>query len=77
MTPSLPLNPVELAFLLGIAIVLIIVASFLLLLFSAIIGAAVARLLYVGGSFCARKIRRSWPAGAARPMNVVVRIAPR
>jgi hypothetical protein len=71
MTHPLPLNPVELEFLVGIAILLIIVASFLLLFFSAIIGAGVARLLYVGGTFCARKIRRSWPVDAARPVNVM------
>ena len=77
MTPSLSLTAAELEFLVGIAIVLIIVASFLLLFFSALIGAAVARLLYIAGSFSARKIHRSWLLGAARPVNVVARIAPR
>ena len=73
MMTALPfsMNPIELELLVGIAIVLIIVASFLLLFFSAIIGAGVARLLSVGGSFCARKIRRSWPVDAARPVNVM------
>ena len=66
-----PINPIELELLVGVAIVLIIVASFLLLFFSAIIGAGVARLLYIGGSFCARKIRSSWPVDAARPVTVM------
>jgi hypothetical protein len=74
MTLPLSLNPIEFELLIGIAFVLILVALFLVLLLSAIIGAGIARLLYLVGSCCVRKLRHSWSEGGARTVNVVGRI---
>ena len=52
----------EFAVLTGLAVVLILVAAFVALFLSAIIGLGIARLLYVGGSWCVKRIRESGPA---------------
>ena len=60
------LNTPELELLIGIIEALIFVASFLALLFSAILGLGLARLLYVGGRWCVKKIHRSYSLNGTR-----------
>ena len=69
MMIALPLsiNPIELQLLVGIAVVLLVVASFLAVFFSAIIGACVARLLYLAGRYCVNEICHWWPVSAPEP----------
>lgn len=55
------LSASEFAVLTGLAVVLILVAAFVALFLSAIIGLGIARLLYVGGSWCVKRIRESGP----------------
>ena len=57
------LSAAEFALLMGLVIVLILVAAFVALFLSAIIGAGIARLLYVGGSWSVRRIRESYSSG--------------
>ena len=60
----------EFAALTGLAIVLILVASFVALFLSAIIGAGIARLLYVGGNWCVKRVRESyWESDAQSRVN--------
>ena len=59
--PLPSLSPIELQLLISILAVLIFVGSFLVLLFSGIFGLGLARLLYVGGCWCVRKIHHSRP----------------
>jgi hypothetical protein len=54
------LSAAEFALLMGLAIVLILVAAFVALFLSAIIGAGIARLLYVGGNWCVKRVRQSY-----------------
>jgi hypothetical protein len=70
------INTPELELLIGIVGVLIFVASFLALLFSAIFGLGLARLLYVGGRWCVRKIHQTYSLGDTRPMTAIGRIVP-
>jgi hypothetical protein len=70
------INTPELELLIGIVGVLIFVASFLALLFSAIFGLGLARLLYVGGRWCVRKIHQTYSLGGTRPMTAIGRIVP-
>jgi UPF0716 family protein affecting phage T7 exclusion len=73
MAPS-SLNSPELELLIYIIGVLIFAASFLALLFSAILGMGLLRLLYVGGRWCVRKIHQSYSLGGTRTMNAAGRI---
>jgi len=79
MMTALPfsINPIELEFLVGIALVLLVVASFLVVFFSAIIGACVARLLYLAGSYCVNEIPYWWSVSGAGTENESFRIAAR
>ncbi len=70
------INTPELELLIGIIGVLIFVASFLALLFSAIFGLGLVRLLYVGGRWCVRKIHQTYSMGGTRPMTAIGRIVP-
>ena len=70
------MNTPELELLIGIIGGLIFVASFLALLISAIFGVGLARLLYVGGCWCVRKIHQSYSLVGTRPMNAIGRIVP-
>lgn len=65
-----------LQFLIGIAGVVIFVGLFLALLFSAIIGVGIARLLYIGGRWCMEKIHQSHTVAGARTMHAVGRMVP-
>jgi hypothetical protein len=62
----LSLSLPELELLIGIIRVLIFVVSFLALLFSAILGLGLARLLYVGGRWCVTKIHQSYSLSGTR-----------
>jgi hypothetical protein len=73
MAPS-SLNTPELELLIGIIEALIFVALFRALLSSAILGLGLARLLYVGGRWCVRKIHQSYSLGGTRTMNPIGRI---
>jgi len=66
----------ELQFLIGIVGVVIFVGLFLALLFSAIIGVGIARLLYVGGRWCVEKIHQSYSLGNTHTKNCIGRIVP-
>jgi hypothetical protein len=57
LSPSF--TAIELEVLAVIGILLFLAAAFFAIFFSAIIGAALARLLYVGGRFCAKTIHPS------------------
>jgi hypothetical protein len=58
------LSAVELQVLIFAVGVLIFFGSFLALVFSAVFALGLARLLYVGGSWCVRKIHSHTVAGA-------------
>jgi hypothetical protein len=62
--------------LIGIAGVVIFAGLFLALLFSAIIGVGIARLLYIGGRWCMEKIHQSHTVAGARTMHAVGRMVP-
>jgi UPF0716 family protein affecting phage T7 exclusion len=66
----------ELEVLISVIGVLIFFGSFLALLFSAIFGLGFARLLYVSGCWCLRKMHQSYSLGGARTMNAIGRIVP-
>jgi hypothetical protein len=74
---SFSINPIELELLVGIAVVLLVVASFLVVSFSAIIGACVPRLLYLAGSYCVNEIRYWRPVSGTGTENESFRIAAR
>jgi len=57
--------------------VLIFVGSFLALVVSAIFAAGLARLLYVSGCWCARKIHHAYSLDGTGMMNAFGRIMPR
>ena len=71
-------NTLELELLVGVASLLIFVASFLALLCSATFGLGLAQLPYVGGHWCVTKIHHSYLSSqsGARMVNVVGRIVP-
>jgi hypothetical protein len=62
------LSPMELQVLISIIAVLIFFGSFLALLFSAVFGLGLARLLYVGGRWCVGKIHHVHQVGGALPI---------
>jgi len=66
--PLPSLSPIELQLLLSIIAVLIFFGSFLALLFSAVFGLGLARLLYVGGRWCVGKIHHVHQVGGALPI---------
>jgi hypothetical protein len=70
-------DTLKLELLMYIVAVLIFVGSFLALLFSAIFGVGVARLLYVSGCWCARKIHHAYSLDGTETMNALGRIVPR
>ena len=61
-------STIELQLLISLVGALIFVGSFLALLFSAIFGLGLARLLYVGGGWCLGKIHHSQPVVRALPI---------
>jgi hypothetical protein len=61
-------SPIELQVVISIIAVLIIFGSFLALLFSAVFGVGLVRLLYVGGRWCVGKIHHSHPVVGALPI---------
>ena len=77
MTPT-SWNPLEFELLIGVAGLLIFVASFLALLCSAIFGLGLAELLYVGGHWCVRKIQSHSlnSLSGTRTIHAIVRIVP-
>ena len=68
--------PAELQFLIGVAGVVIFVGLFLALLFSAIVGVGVVRLLYVGARWCTEKIHQSHTLASTRTMHAIGRMVP-
>jgi hypothetical protein len=62
-------STIELQLLISLVGALIFVGSFLALLFSAIFGLGLARLLYVGGRWCVGKIHHVHPVGGALPIG--------
>ena len=68
--------PAELQLLISVAGMVIFVALFLGILFSAIVGVGVVRLLYVGGRWCTDKIHQSHAVDGARMMHAVGRMVP-
>jgi hypothetical protein len=70
-------NTVELELLMYVSAVLIFVGSFLTLLFSVVFGVGLARLLYVSGCWCARKIHHAYSLDGTGAMNAFGRIVPR
>jgi hypothetical protein len=73
MVPS-SLDSPELQLLIGLLGVLIFIALFLALFSCAILGLGLARLFYVGGRWCVRKIHQSYSLGGTRTMNAIGRI---
>jgi hypothetical protein len=61
-------SPIELQVVISIIAVLIFFGSFLALLFSAVFGVGLVRLLYVGGRWCVGKIHHSHPVVGALPI---------
>ena len=70
------LNPTELQLLFGVIAVLIFLGSFLALLFSLIFGLGLARLLYLSGRWCVRKLHASYSQGGVRTIHAVAPIVP-
>jgi hypothetical protein len=71
------LSSFELGVLIYGTAVLIFFGSFLVLLFSVIFGLGLARLLYVSGCWCARKINHAYSLDATGMMHAFGRIMPR
>ena len=71
------LSALELEFLFYGTAVLLFFGSFLALLFSAIFGVGLARLLYVSGCWCVRKIHHSYSLDGTETMSAFGRIVPR
>ena len=69
------LNPAELGVLFVIGGLVIFAFLFLAILFSGIIGAVTARMLYVGCHWCAKKIQQSQSRNT-RTVNVAGRLVP-
>jgi hypothetical protein len=72
----LSLDIPELELLIGTIGVLIFIASFVALLFSAVFVLGLAQLLYVGGRWCVTKIHQSYSLGGTRTMIAIGRIVP-
>lgn len=72
----LSLNVAQLEVLFVIASLLFFAFLFLAIFFSAIIGGVMARMLYVGGRWCVKKIQQSQSARSTRTVNVVGRLVP-
>jgi hypothetical protein len=70
-------DTLEIELLVYVIAAFIFFGSFLALLFSAIFGVGLVRLLYVSGSWCARKIHYAYSLDGARTMNAFGRIVPR
>ena len=68
--------PAELQLLIGITGVVIFVGLFLGILFSAIVGVGVVRLLYVGARWCAEKIHQLHTVSSAQTMPAIGRMVP-
>jgi len=62
------LSAIELQLLISIIAVVIFFGSFLALLFSAVFGLGLVRLLYVGGRWCVGKIHHVHAVGGALPI---------
>lgn len=60
------LSPGELSVLAGLAITAVLVAIFVALFVSAVIGVGIVRLLYLVGSWSVRRIHASYPVPDAR-----------
>jgi hypothetical protein len=71
------LSSFELEFLIYGTVVLIFLGSFLALLCSAIFGVGLARLLYVSGCWCAKKIHHAYSLDGTGTMHAFGRIVPR
>ena len=69
-------NAVELELLMYVSAVLIVVGSFLTLLFSVVFAAGLARFLYVSGCWCATKIHHAYSLDGTGTMNAFGRIMP-
>jgi len=69
-------NTIELELLMYVSAVLIFVGSFLTLLFSVVFGVGLARLLYVSGCWCAKKIH-AYSLDGTGTMHAFGRIVPR
>ena len=69
-------SSIELQLLICVIGVVIFVGSFLALLFSLIFGLGLARLLYLSGRWCVKRIHQLYPLGGERPTNAIVRIVP-
>jgi len=76
MAPPSP-NTLELELLMYVVAVLICVGSFLVFVVTAIFGVGLARLLYVSGCWCARKIHHAYTLDGPGTMNAFGRIVPR
>ena len=76
MAPPSP-DSLKVELLMYVVAVLIFVGSFLALLFSAIFGVGIARLLYVSGCWCARKIHHAYSLDGTGTMSAFGRIVPR
>jgi hypothetical protein len=70
------MEPAKLQLLIGTAGVVIFVALFLGILFSAIVGVGVVRLLYLGGRWCTEKIHQLHTVSSARTMHPIGGMVP-
>ena len=70
-------DTLKLELLMYLVAVLIFVGSFLAFVVSAIFGVGLARLLYVSGCWCARKIHHAYTLDGVGTMNAFGRIVPR
>ena len=71
------LSSFELGVLIYGTAVLIFFGSFLVLLFFVVFGLGLARLLYVSGCWCARKIHHAYSLDGTGTMHAFGRIVPR
>ena len=76
MSPPLP-DTLKLELVMYVVAVLIFFGSFLTLLFSAMFGVCLGRLLYVSGCWCARKIHHTHSLDGTGTVNAFGRIVPR
>ena len=70
------MSPAELQLLVGMAGVVLFVGLFLAILFLAVVGFGIARLLYIGGRWCTERIRRLHTMNGTSTMHAVVRMVP-
>ena len=76
MGPPLP-DTLELGLLMYVIAVFIFVGSFLAFVVSAVFGVGLARLIYVSGCWCVRKIHHAYSLDGTGTMNAFGRIVPR